>query len=303
MIATKNISKTFGAVKAVTAVSLEVKKGEIYGFLGLNGAGKTTTIRMLLGMIRPATGAAYINGARITPGRTDIWNQVGYLVEMPFAYPELTVRENLELFRRLRGIRDAGATDRVMARMKLEEYSDRKARHLSLGNSQRLGIAKALIHEPGILILDEPSNGLDPSGIVEIRTLLKSLSENGVTIFISSHILTEVARSASRIGIIHRGRLIQETDFSSLDRLRKKKLAVGVREPADAAAVLGRMGHGTVRGDGGILYLEDPDSVKTPEIIAEALVRAGHSPYLLNVEEEGLEEYFLRIIGEDAVEP
>jgi ABC-2 type transport system ATP-binding protein len=303
VIATENISKSFGNVKAVTGVSLEVKKGEIYGFLGLNGAGKTTTIRMLLGMIRPTSGAAYINGTRISPARTDIWNQVGYLVEMPFAYPDLTVKENLEIYRRLRGIRDAGRTMRVIEKLKLEEYSDRKAKHLSLGNSQRLGIAKAMIHEPGILILDEPSNGLDPAGIVEVRMLLKALSESGVTIFISSHILSEVAKIASRIGIIHRGRLVQETDFSSLDRLRGKKLAVGVREPAGAAAVLESMGHTALPGDEGILYTEDPVAVNAPETIADALVRAGYPPYLLSVEEEGLEEYFLRIIGTETGTP
>jgi ABC-2 type transport system ATP-binding protein len=303
VIVTENISKKYGPVRAVTDVSLNVKKGEIYSFLGLNGAGKTTTIRMLLGLIKPTSGAAYIKGKRIGPARTDIWNHVGYLVEMPSAYPDLTVKENLEIYRRLRGVKDAGATERVIDKLKLTEYSDRKAKHLSLGNSQRLGIAKAMIHEPEILILDEPSNSLDPAGIVEIRMLLRALSENGVTIFISSHILSEVARTASRIGIIHRGALIHETEFDILDRSRLKKLAIGVRVPAGAAAVLNKMGYRTTIEDGGTLFIEEQEAGRAPESVAEALVRAGHPPYLLKVEEEGLEEYFLIMIGMNENKP
>ena len=157
---------------------------------GLNGAGKTTTIRMLLGLIRPTSGVSYIYGKQVRAGQNDIWKNIGYLVEVPYSYPELTVRENLEIIRRMRFISDRNAVDRIIHKLHLKEYTNRKAKNLSQGNSQRLGLAKAFLHNPDILILDEPTNGLDPAGIAEIRELLQDLaSNNGATIFISSHIL------------------------------------------------------------------------------------------------------------------
>jgi ABC-2 type transport system ATP-binding protein len=209
IIRTDNISKHFRDVRAVSDMSLCVRKGEIYGFLGLNGAGKTTTIRMLLGMIRPTSGAAFINGTKVSADNTELWKHIGSLVEIPFSYPELTVRENLEMFRRLRFLQDKKVVDLIIHKLKLGAYADRKAKNLSLGNNQRLGLAKALIHDPEILILDEPANGLDPAGIFEIREMLCDLTvNNGVTIFISSHILSEISRFATRIGIIHEGKPI-----------------------------------------------------------------------------------------------
>ena len=152
IIRTENISKHYEDVRAVSDMSLSVRKGEIYGFLGLNGAGKTTTIRMLLGMIRPTSGAAYINDKKISAGNTELWKHVGSLVEIPYSYPELTVRENLEIFRRLRFLPDKKAVDQIIDKLQLGAYADRKAKNLSLGNNQRLGLAKALIHNPEILI-------------------------------------------------------------------------------------------------------------------------------------------------------
>src|SRR5690606_38190543 len=166
-----------------------------YGFIGLNGSGKTTTIKMLLGMVRPSHGSCYIQGRKIELSNHSMWANVGSLVETPYAYPELTVKENLEIFRRLRGVSDAEAVHQVMDQLKLTGYADKKAGKLSLGNTQRLGIAKALLHKPEILILDEPSNGLDPTGIIEVRELFQHLAKDlGVTIFMSSHLLSEVAK-------------------------------------------------------------------------------------------------------------
>jgi ABC-2 type transport system ATP-binding protein len=206
-IETIGLSKTYGPVKAVDSVSLRVGRGEIYGFLGLNGAGKTTTIRALLGMIRPSAGSARVLGQAVGPNGRGPWRKVGHMVEKPSAYPELTVRENLEVARRLQGISDRGAVSRAIEHLGLAHDADRKAGALSTGNLQRLGLARALLHEPELVILDEPANGLDPAGVVEIRELLAGLArEKGVTVFMSSHILTEVDRLASRIGIIHKGR-------------------------------------------------------------------------------------------------
>jgi len=298
IIRTESISKDYGNVKAVDTVSLSVAKGEIYGFLGLNGAGKTTTIRMLLGMVAPSSGNAYIKGRKVDAGQYGIWKDVGYLVEMPYAYPELTVRENLEMLSSLRGIKDASAVGTVIEKLKLTEYADRKARNLSLGNAQRLGIAKSLIHTPDILILDEPANGLDPAGIVEIRGLLTALADAGSTIFISSHILSEVARLATRIGIIHRGALVQEADFESLDKSRRRALSIGVKEKEKAVRLLAGKGYKAELNSDGIISATDEKALANPENAAELLVKAGYPPYMLKVEEEGLEEYFLRIIGQ-----
>jgi ABC-2 type transport system ATP-binding protein len=237
IITTDQLSKRYGKLHAVDGVSLNVWKGEIYGFLGLNGAGKTTAIRMLLGMIRPTAGAAYICGKKAHAGNYRLWEQVGYMVETPYSYPDITVAENLEITRRLRGLDDANAVKSVMEKLQLTRYKDRKTKTLSLGNAQRLGLAKALIHNPAILILDEPSNGLDPAGIVEIRQLLLDMAgNNGVTIFISSHILGEISRLAARIGIIHEGRLIEEVETSELQEEDLENYFLGVIKNKGGAA-------------------------------------------------------------------
>src|SRR3990172_7407042 len=236
-IETDQLTKRFGDVLAVDSVNLRVKQGEIYGFLGLNGAGKTTTIRALLGMIRPSQGNVKVLEQAVGPNGRGPWARVGHLGESPSAYPELTVRENLEIARRLHGISEPDATSRVIERLVLASYADRKAGTLSSGNLQRLGLARALLHEPELLILDEPANGLDPAGVVEIRELLASLArEKGPTIFMSSHILTEVDRLTTRIGIIHKGRLIEELDTNKLEKLRAKRLEKKTRNQIGKAS-------------------------------------------------------------------
>jgi ABC-2 type transport system ATP-binding protein len=298
IIETIELTKKFGAFTAVDALSLSVKKGEIYGFLGLNGAGKTTTIRMLLGMIRPTSGACFLNGRPVRAGGRELWNSIGYLVEIPYSYPDLTVWENLEITRKLRLLSDPGMVSAVIEKLRLGPYRDRKAKHLSLGNAQRLGLAKAILHDPDILLLDEPANGLDPAGIVEIRELLFSLAhERGVTVFISSHILGEVAKFATRIGIIHEGKRIQELDIEQLEKLRKRRLLIDTRDNGKTMAVLAERGVAASIGEKGRLEITDPRALENPENINTELVRAGYPPTMLKVEEEDLETYFLRTIG------
>ena len=211
-IATRALTKRYRDVLAVDSLDLDVRRGEIYGFLGRNGAGKTTTIRMLLGLIRPSGGEVEVLGRRIVPGETSVFGRIGYLVESATAYPNLTVRENLEIQRRLTSS-PAGAVGESIALLELSAYADRVSGTLSLGNKQRLALARALLHSPDLLVLDEPANALDPAGIVEIRNLLRKLAdERGVTVFMSSHILAEVAHLADRIGIVHEGKLIEEFD-------------------------------------------------------------------------------------------
>src|SRR5258706_1482678 len=293
-IETDHLSKFYGVVRAVHDVNLRVKPGEIYGFLGLNGAGKTTTIRALLGMIRASEGNVKVLGQTLGPGGRGPWAQVGHLVESPSAYPELSVRENLDIARRLHEIRNRRVVDDVIERLSLTSYADRKAGTLSSGNFQRLGLARALLHSPSLLILDEPTNALDPAGIVEIRELLISLAhENGTTVFMSSHILSEVDKLAHRIGIIHNGMLIEELDAARLEEIRTHRLVIGARDIARAREALS--GFDTTNLGEGRLAIKDKRAVESPETIAAILVNAGSPPTYLAIEQEDLEEYFLRL--------
>lgn len=293
---TNGLCKSFRSVRAVDGVSLRVRPGEIYGFLGLNGAGKTTTIRMLLGMIRPTAGRASVLGEPVGPHGRGPWARVGHMVESPAAYPELTVRENLEMMRRLQLIRDPHPVERVIQHLQLEAYQDRKAADLSTGNRQRLGLARALLHCPELLVLDEPANGLDPAGVVEVRELIAGLARDRVTVFMSSHILTEVDRLATRIGIIHKGRMLEELNAAELERLRARRLEVRTRD-LEAAQVVLRAAGFTIAESGrpGTLSLPDARAIEAPEQVARLLVEAGMPPTHLAVAQENLEEHFLAL--------
>ncbi|MEZ4518547.1 MAG: ABC transporter ATP-binding protein [Chloroflexota bacterium] len=297
-IETKGLGKQYGDVTAVADLSLHVTQGEIYAFLGLNGAGKTTTIRMLLGMVKPTSGEAVVLGTAVRPGVVAPWASVGYLVETPHAYPELTVRQNLNALRRLRPGVPVEAVQETIEWLKLDEYADRRAGTLSLGNAQRLGLAKALLHRPDLLILDEPTSGLDPAGIVEIRRLLRSLvAERGVTIFMSSHMLGEVSRLADRIGIIHQGRLLRELDHSDLERDRRRWLAVQTRTTDTTLAFLSGNGYAASLAPDKTILLTGAQAVDRPDDVATELVRNGMPPTLLSVGQEDLEDYFLRLVS------
>ncbi len=298
IIETRHLGKHFGRVAAVDDLNLNVAEGEIYAFLGLNGAGKTTSIRMLLGMIKPTTGSARILQTEIKMGSRHPWAGVGYLVEIPYAYPELTVQENLEISRRLHPGTAPAAVTRIIEQLGLSEYAQRRAGTLSQGNAQRLGLAKAMLHHPRLLLLDEPANGLDPAGIVEIRELLLDLSHNhGVTIFMSSHILAEVSLLADRIGIIHQGHLIQELDKTTLEMNRRKKLVVKTRSAENILSVLNACGLHAAPNPDGFYESVSRYGIEHPDEIAQKLVQADLPPVHLTVEEENLENYFLRLIG------
>lgn len=295
VIEVSGLTKRYKDVLAVDEVSLSVHAGQIYALLGLNGAGKTTLIRMLLGMIAPTAGSARVLGAAVTAGQRSAWARTGYLVEAPAAYPELTVRENLHLYARLRRLKSPGRqVADIIERLALAPYAGRRARTLSMGNLQRLALAKALIHTPDLLILDEPVNGLDPAGVVEIRTLLTGLArEHGTTVLISSHLLAEVARLGGRVAILHRGTLLAEHDATSLDTHRRRHLTVSTRDEASARRVLRE--HGYHPGPG--LLLSDEHALARPDQVATILVEAGVPPTELHLVEEDLEAYFLRIVG------
>ena len=301
-IKTEGLSKSYGDINAVKDLSLQVNQGEIYAFLGLNGAGKTTTIRMLLGMIRPSSGTASVLGTPVQLGSSKPWAEVGQMVEIPHAYPELSVRENLEVARRLHPGISPLAVEEIIEQLGLTEYAERRAGKLSLGNAQRLGLAKALLHQPSILILDEPANGLDPKGIVEVRQLLHHLcQEKGVTVFISSHILAEVARLAQRIGIIHQGQLLMELEIDEIERNRRKQLLLRTADQLRARAALEKAAYTCHILDDGMLQLLQPAAIQQPEQVASLLMAAGTPPSHLVVEQENLEDYFLRLVSTTGV--
>ena len=295
------LEKRFGDVTAVDGLDLEVRPGEIYAFLGRNGAGKTTTIRMILGLARPSAGRVSVFGADVAARRAAALAGVGFLVESAAAYPNLTVRENLELQRSLIGAPRSSVPE-ALSLLGLEEYAGRRAGRLSLGNKQRLSLARAVLGFPRLLILDEPANGLDPAGIAEIRELLRSLSaDRGITIFMSSHILGEVALLADRIGIVHRGRLVDQLDRGELDATCSAAL-VAVDRPAEALAVLRSRFPALElesRPGGEIVASARPGGAAFPgtAALARELVSAGLGLERLVPREEGLEERFMRLTG------
>lgn len=224
IIQTEHLTKKYKAFTAVNDVSLHIRKGSIYGFLGPNGAGKSTTMKMLLGLTAPTSGSFIIDGKHFPDDRIAILKEIGSFIESPSFYANLTGRENLDIIRRILNLPKSSVED-ALELVGLSEYGDRLARKYSLGMKQRLGLAGALLGRPPILILDEPTNGLDPSGIHEIRNLVKSLpSLYDCTILISSHMLSEIELMADDIGILNHGRLLFE---GSLNNLRQSALQAG----------------------------------------------------------------------------
>ena len=301
-VVTTDLTKRYGSdILAVDGVSLRVDRGELYAFLGLNGAGKSTTIRMLLGMIRPTSGTAAVLGEPVRAEAPGLWARVGHLVESATAYPELTVRENLDVARRLLGVRDPAVVGRAIDRLGLGPYRDRRARILSLGNLQRLALARAVLHAPEMLVLDEPANGLDPAGVIEVRELLRELvADGGSTVFMSSHILAEVDVLATRIGIVHHGRLVEELDSEALRHHRDPRLEVGARDLDAAEAALRAAGYAPRRLDGADragLELREPRALERPDAVAALLAETGTPPTHLAIARETLEDHFIRLTG------
>lgn len=224
IVATEQLTKKYKSFVAVDTVSLHIRKGSIYGFLGPNGAGKSTTMKMLLGLTSPSGGTFTIDGKKFPGDRISILKEIGSFIESPSFYANLTGKENLEIIRRILGL-PKSAVDDALDLVGLSEFGDRLAKKYSLGMKQRLGLAGALLGRPPILILDEPTNGLDPSGIHEIRNLIKSLPDlYDCTVLISSHMLSEIELMADDIGILNHGRLLFE---GSLAELRKYALKSG----------------------------------------------------------------------------
>jgi ABC-2 type transport system ATP-binding protein len=289
VIRTQALTKHYGAITAVDGVDLDVREGDVYGFLGANGSGKTTTVRMLLGLVLATSGSIEVLGRPMPASGREVLPQVGAMVEGPAAYPHLSGRTNLALFDASgpggeRGTR-AGRIDDALARVGLDGVDRRPVRAYSLGMRQRLGLAGALLRTPRLLVLDEPTNGLDPQGIREIRRLLLDLNAAGTTVFLSSHLLAEIEQMCTRVGVLDRGRLVLQDELAHLRRPTGRMV---VRTP-DVAAVRALF-DGQVEGqDGDRLWIRVDD----PAVLNARLVGAGIRVAELAPETRSLEEIVL----------
>ena len=294
VITTYGLTRCFGKLVAVDSLDLQVPRNCVYGFLGPNGAGKTTTIRMLLGLIRPDNGEVHLFGRPLRRNRIDLLQQVGAIVESPSLYPNLTGRENLEVTRRLLGA-PGEQIDRVLRTVHLEDVADRRVGGYSSGMGQRLGLALALLRQPELVILDEPTKGLDPAGLSEMRDLLHRLpGEYGVTVFLSSHLLAEVEQAATHIGIIQDGRLRFQGTLEDLHAQTKEQVVLGVDQAEKARQFLRQMGW-TVHCNGGHRLTIAANGRSDAALINTQLVRAGLNVYHLKLEQPTLEDIFLTL--------
>lgn len=293
LIQTVGLTRRFGDVLAVNGLELAVPQGSVYAFLGPNGAGKTTTIRMLLGLIRPTNGDVRLFGQSLRGKRRDVLKQIGSLVEGPSLYPHLTGRENLELTRRLIDATTA-QRDRALHIVKLTDAADRLAKTYSTGMKQRLGLALALLADPELLILDEPTNGLDPAGIHEMRDLICGLPAQGITVFLSSHLLSEVEQVATHIGIIQQGRLLFQGTLDELHAQVEKQLTLEVDQPQRAKSVLAAAGW-QVKSNGNHRMVVAANGISDAAMINAQLTQSGINVYHLNLEQPTLEDMFLSL--------
>jgi ABC-2 type transport system ATP-binding protein len=298
-IETSALGKRFGAAWAASGVGLTVEPGQIFGFLGRNGAGKTTTIRLMLGLLRPTSGSVRIFGHDVATDRLAAARLTGSLLEARATYDNLTGRENLDGTRRLLGL-PASEIGRVLEVVDMAGAADRKMGHYSLGMRQRLGLARALLGGPRLLILDEPMNGLDPDGIRDMRGLIRSLPErSGVTVFLSSHLLAEVQQTASHIGLMHDGRLVLQGPIDALLARAAPELFLRVSDLAKARAILAAEGlEPTPEGDGLLVPLAG--GAASAGALNRRLVNAGVDVFELSQRQGTLESLYLQVQTQQA---
>jgi ABC-type multidrug transport system ATPase subunit len=295
IINVQQLNKSFGKLQAVNNLSFEVKEGDVYGFLGQNGAGKSTTIRMLLTLINPTSGHIEIFGKPLQQNRKEILRQIGAMIERPDLYKYLTAYENLKIFAKLSGI--TVTKDLLLKQLEVVGLKDRekdKVKGFSQGMKQRLGIAISLIHNPKLVILDEPTNGLDPQGIADIRNLIRSLStEQGKTVMVSSHLLSEIEQIATRILIIDKGQKIIEASKEELINPESTivQIETNNKEAAHKLLVENNLVSEVVLSDKSVSLKTNKHNIP---IINKSLVEAGLSVYSLH-QRHSLEDYFLQI--------
>ena len=294
MIRTQGLTKTYGAVRAVDGIDLDVRDGDVYGFLGANGSGKTTTVRMLLGLVLATEGTAELFGEPMPRSAASVLPRVGALVEGPGAYEHLSGRANLSIFdaaagRRVGRVPRRARIGEVLEQVGLDPGDKRPVKAYSLGMRQRLGLASALMRQPPLLVLDEPTNGLDPQGIRDIRELLLELNRAGTTIFLSSHLLAEIEQMSTRVGVLDRGRLVLQEDMADLPTATGL-VRVLTPDPGQAIALLdGRVEHQVAQGLLHELTVRADDTAA----LNERLVGAGVRVSEIAAVRRGLEEIVL----------
>ncbi|HDX9580438.1 TPA: ABC transporter ATP-binding protein [Bacillus pseudomycoides] len=298
IIKTTNLTKIYGNQRSVDNLNINVNQGEIYGFIGRNGAGKTTTIRMLLGLIKPTSGKIEIFGEDFPQNQKEILRRIGSIVEVPGFYENLTAKENLLINAKIIGVHKKNAIEGALEIVGLQHETKKLVGKYSLGMKQRLGIARALLHYPELLILDEPTNGLDPIGIKEMRKLIKSLAqERNITILISSHILAEVEQLVDHMGIIHEGKLLEEISLDALRKTNRKYLEFQVNNDNKAAMLLERQFHISdyeVHDEGNIrVYSHFGQQGQ----INKMFVQNDIEVLKIMMSEDRLEDYFTKLVG------
>lgn len=295
----KRINKKIKKREIVTDLNLQVNTGEVVGFLGPNGAGKTTTIRMITGLIRPTSGDIYICGHHVLKDRTRAMAQLGTIVENPEMYKFLSGRQNLMQFARLAGNVSEKRISEVTDLVGLTSRIDDKVRTYSLGMRQRLGLAQALLHRPRLLVLDEPTNGMDPQSMRELRRLIKKLAmEEGISVFISSHLLAEIQQVCDRVAIINKGCILRVESLAKLTEESRQKLIVVVNDPGKAVSLCEKLTYcyGVALEDRHILIQMDPG--QTPDLVRE-FIGAGIDIYEITGRKLALEDSFINITGGD----
>ncbi|WP_241209802.1 ABC transporter ATP-binding protein [Brevundimonas fluminis] len=302
-IETRGLMRRFGRHTAVDSVSMTVPERAVYGFLGRNGAGKTTTLKMLLGLLKPTAGSARVGGVDVAADRIAAARKTGALLEAHGFYANLSGRENLDLTRTLLGL-PAAEVDRVLEVVEMTENGRRRVSDYSLGMRQRLGLARAMLGAPPVLILDEPTNGLDPDGIADMRRFLKSLPDRtGATVLLSSHLLSEIEQTATHVGIVHEGRLVLEGELARLKADQAPEIALRVDDAAKATRVLRGHDLTVVAGDGGLIARlrpgEDHDAVVAA--LTRAMVGAGVGVFAIGARARSLEGIYRQASAPDAV--
>lgn len=302
VIETRNLTKQYGVQKSVSDLNIHVKRGRIYGLLGRNGAGKTTTMKMLLGLIKPTSGTVKILGKSMIGNEKKILPRIGCLIESPGFYPNLTGTENLKIFARLRGIPAKNAIKSALEVVGLP-YNDKKLfSQYSLGMKQRLAIALAIMHDPELLILDEPINGLDPIGIAEVRDFIRELCDvRGKTILISSHILSEISLLADDIGIIDHGVLLEEESIAELEQKNSKYIHFVVSDAAQASRIIEKdfnTRNFAVENDHSLRIYDTDLSVSA---INRSFIENGLEVSEAHTCEDSLEDYFKHVTGGEGI--
>ena len=298
ILQTHDLKKYFGKVRAVDGVSLSVKKGQIYGFLGPNGSGKTTTIGMILGLLHPTSGSISLFGEQITPSRTKPLKRVGALIGTPSLFPYLSAWQNLELLDRLIPTNSNSPVDDVLELVDLKHAAKRKAGQFSTGMKQRLGIAMSLLHDPELLILYEPTTCMDPAGLHEIRNLLTALADRDVTVFISSHLLHEVQLICDHVAILNQGKVVKEAKVNDLQS-GTATVKVRVASPTKAVECLRTLsGCQEIRPNGAYITVS---GVSIQAVITH-LVSNGVIPGEVTTKQLDLESIFLELTSNDVQE-